>query len=50
MNLLWWYIIGLLKGRKQGDTVNIVLDEAKNYVFTDENNDGNIVITEVNND
>lgn len=47
MNLIW-YIIGLLKGRKQAEG-HIVLDEAKNYVFTDANNDGNIVITEANN-
>ena len=47
---LFWYILGLINGRKQGGgTVDIVLDEAKNYVFTDANNDGNIVITEANN-
>ena len=37
------YIIGLLKGRKEGSS-NVVL-EGDSYTFTDSQSDGNIVIT-----
>lgn len=40
------YIIGLLKGRKQGKG-EVVLD-GDDYTFSDPQADGNIVITEVN--
>ena len=40
------YIIGLIKGRKQGKS-EVVLD-ADGYTFSDPNHDGHIVITEVN--
>lgn len=44
------YLIGLLKGKKIGiaEGSKHVIIEGDGYVFTDSNNDGNIVITEVN--
>lgn len=41
------YVMGLIKGRKQG-TKNVVLD-GDGYTYTDSQNDGNVVITEVSN-
>lgn len=43
------YFIGLLKGKKIGiaEGSKHVIIEGDGYVFTDSNNDGNIVITEV---
>lgn len=41
------YIIGLIKGKKQGKS-EIDL-EGDNYSFSDSQNNGNIVIEEVNN-
>lgn len=35
------FLIGLMRGKR-----HVILDEANNYTFTDENSDGNIVITE----
>ena len=40
------YIIGLLKGRKQGKG-EVTLD-GDSYTFSDPQHDGNITITEVN--
>lgn len=39
-----WYIIGLIKGRKQGES-DVVLD-TDSYTFIDLYEDGNIVVTE----
>lgn len=36
------YLMGLITGRKQGSNV-VVLEGG--YVFTDPNNDGNIIVT-----
>ena len=47
MDILW-YLIGLLKGKKQGEG-HIVI-EGEGYTFTDPNNDGNIVITKEESD
>lgn len=41
------YVMGLIKGRKQG-TKHVVL-EGDGYTYTDSQNDGNVVITEVSN-
>lgn len=43
------YLIGLLKGKNIGiaEGSKHVIIEGDGYVFTDSNNDGNIVITEV---
>lgn len=38
------YVIGLSKGKKEGASEVII--EGTDYTFTDENNDGNIVIEE----
>lgn len=40
------YVMGLIKGRKQG-TKNVVLD-GDGYTYTDSQHNGNVVITEVN--